>query len=154
MRLQVSSTLAIFALAELARTPDRQRSVAEIGAIYDVSPHHLSKVMKALVRAGLAQSLRGIGGGYRLACNPRRVTLLDVVSLVEDMGNPGPDPFGPTPAGRVLASVMAEIDDITRATLGTITLATMVRLMAVEEAASGRAAVGETVAASSRLTAE
>ncbi|PKP85293.1 MAG: hypothetical protein CVT80_03410 [Alphaproteobacteria bacterium HGW-Alphaproteobacteria-2] len=107
MRLQVSSTLAIFALAELARTPDRQRSVAEIGAIYDVSPHHLSKVMKALVRAGLAQSLRGIGGGYRLSCNPRRVTLLDVVS-------------------------------ITRATLGTITLATMVRLMAAEEAVQER----------------
>jgi Rrf2 family protein len=138
MRLQISSQLAIFALVELARTPDRQRSVAEIGAIYDVSPHHLAKVMKALVRAGYAQSVRGVGGGYRLACNPRRVTLLDVVMLVEEMGTAGPDPFGPTPTGRVLASIMAEIDDITRATLGTITLATMIRLIESEARAGAR----------------
>jgi Rrf2 family protein len=140
MRLQISSTLAIFALVELARTPDRQRSVAEIGEIYDVSPHHLAKVMKTLVRAGYAQSVRGVGGGYRLACNPRRVTLLDVVTLVEEMGTSGPERFGPTPAGRVLASIIAEIDDITRATLGTITLATMIRLMAVEAGAAAPAA--------------
>lgn len=141
MRLQIASTLAIFALVDLARTPDQQRSVTELGEHYDVSAHHLSKVMKVLVRAGLVRSLRGIGGGYRLACNPRRVTLYDVVSLFEDLTTPGADAFGTTPAGRVLGSIMAEIHDIAGATLSTITLATMIKLMAeADEAMAGPAA--------------
>ena len=132
MKLQIASRLAIFALLELAAHPDRQLSVAEIGEKYNVSSHHLAKVMHVLGRAHLARSIRGAGGGYRFSGNVRRTTLLDVIQLFENLG-PGDDdanaPGKITNEGRALREVLGEIDDITRATLGSITIATMLDLV-------------------------
>ena len=130
MKLQVSSRIAIFALIELAADPDRQVSVAEIGQKYGVSAHHLAKVMHALGRAGLVRSIRGVGGGYSFSGNARRTTLLDVILLFEDV-SPGSDELDSesdaTPAGQALRQVLNEIDDIARATLGAITITTMLK---------------------------
>ncbi len=79
MRLQKSSRLAIFALMELASDPGVQVSVSDIGAKYNVSSHHLAKVMHTLGRAGMVRSSRGVGGGYSFCGNEKRITLLDVI---------------------------------------------------------------------------
>ena len=130
MKLQVSSRIAIFALIELAADPERQVSVAEIGQKYGVSAHHLAKVMHALGRAGLVRSIRGVGGGYSFSGNARRTTLLDVILLFEDV-SPGSDELDSqseaTQAGHALRQVLNEIDDIARATLGAITISTMLK---------------------------
>jgi len=128
MKLQVSSRIAIFALIELATDPERQVSVAEIGQKYGVSAHHLAKVMHALGRAGLVRSIRGVGGGYSFSGNAKRTTLLDVILLFEEV-SPGSDELDSeseaTMAGQALRQVLNEIDDIARATLGAITISTM-----------------------------
>lgn len=130
MRLQISSRLAIFALLELAGEPDRQRSVAEIGDKYGASAHHLAKVMSTLGRAGLVQSVRGVGGGYRFSGNARRTTLLDIVELFEVVSpSRGDDGERRTEAGDALHDILFEIDEIARATLGSITISTMLKLM-------------------------
>jgi Rrf2 family protein len=131
MKLQISSRLALFALLELATTPDRQLAVAEIGRKYGVSNHHLAKVMHTLGRAGLVRSLRGAGGGYQFSGNARRTTLLDVILLFEDLGAEGANAATEedTDEGRALREILGEIDDIARATLGSITLATMLKLI-------------------------
>ena len=130
MKLQVSSRIAIFALIELATDPERQVSVAEIGQKYGISAHHLAKVMHALGRAGLVRSIRGVGGGYSFSGNARRTTLLDVILLFEEV-SPGSDELDSesdaTPAGQALRQVVNEIDDIARATLGAITISTMLK---------------------------
>jgi 1-acyl-sn-glycerol-3-phosphate acyltransferase len=41
-------------------------------------------VLAELARAGIVESVRGVGGGYRFAANARRLTLLDVIRLFED----------------------------------------------------------------------
>ena len=132
MRLQVSTRLAIFALIELAGTPDKQISVAEIGTKYGVSAHHLAKVMHTLVRANLVRSVRGVGGGYTFSGNLRRTTLLDIISLFEDI-SPGQDELDAstrlTTAGKAMKQVLVEIDENARATLESITLATMLKQM-------------------------
>jgi Rrf2 family transcriptional regulator, nitric oxide-sensitive transcriptional repressor len=131
MKLQIASRLAIFAVLELTAKPERQLSVGEIGAKYGVSNHHLAKVMHVLGRAGLVRSVRGAGGGYQFNGNIRRVTLLDVIQLFEDLGS-GDDDSGPgaaTSEGHALREVLGEIDDIARATLGSITIATMLNLV-------------------------
>jgi Rrf2 family nitric oxide-sensitive transcriptional repressor len=127
MRLQVSSGLAIFAVLELAAREGCQLSVAEIGEKYGVSSHHLAKVMHVMGRAGLVRSIRGAGGGYQFAGNARRTTLLDVVQLFQDLNSVEHDTTAgdTTPEGQALREVLNEIDDITRATLGSITIATM-----------------------------
>lgn len=135
MKLQTSSRLAIFAVLELAREPEVQKSVQEIGQKYGVSPHHLAKVMKTLGRANLVQATRGVGGGYKFTGNARRVTLLDIVALFEDVlyaNSARTDAADDTDVGRALRSVLVEIDDITNATLGATTIATMLKIMAHE----------------------
>ena len=66
-------------------------SAAEIAQKYGVSSHHLAKVLAELARAGVVESARGVGGGYRFAGNARRLTLMDVIRLFEDFGPAEPD---------------------------------------------------------------
>jgi Rrf2 family transcriptional regulator, nitric oxide-sensitive transcriptional repressor len=131
MKLQTSTRIAIFAVLELAAEEGRQLSVADIGEKYGVSSHHLAKVMHVMGRAKLVHSARGPGGGYQFAGNARRTTLLDVVELFEPAStveyNPGV--AAATPESQALSEVLGEIDDIVRATLGSITIATMRRLV-------------------------
>jgi Rrf2 family nitric oxide-sensitive transcriptional repressor len=139
MKLQISTQLAVYALLELAAHSDRQLSVAQIGVKYNVSGHHLAKVMQVLSRAKLVRSVRGVGGGYQFVGNARRTTLLDVVLLFEDFAATGIDRNAPgktTEEGRALRDILGEIADIARATLGSITIATMLKL--VEGHRSGR----------------
>jgi Rrf2 family protein len=122
----MSTRLAIFAALELAAGDERQLSVAEIGKKYGVSSHHLAKVLNAMGRAGLVHSVRGAGGGYRLARNTRRLTVLDVVQVFENLGAMESDTVADrTAEGRALRELLSEIDEITQATLGSVTIATM-----------------------------
>jgi Rrf2 family transcriptional regulator, nitric oxide-sensitive transcriptional repressor len=132
MKLQVSSRLAIFALIELAADPERQVSVSEIGEKYGVSAHHLAKVMHTLGRAKLVRSIRGVGGGYSFSGNARRITLLDIINLFEVPSSadfPDANDEIKDPAQWALNQVLLEVDDIARATLGSITLSTMLKQM-------------------------
>jgi Rrf2 family protein len=142
MKLQISSRLAIFALLELAANPDRQVSVAEIGEKYGVSSHHLAKVMHALTRAGLVRSMRGAAGGYQFSGQARRTTLLDVIGLFENVGsaNGASAEREDTAEERALGQVLGEIDAIAGATLGSITLATMLKLVERHRATARRSA--------------
>jgi Rrf2 family protein len=131
MRLQRASRLALYAVLELAGAPERQLSAAEIAEKYGVSINHLAKVMRELGRAGLVESARGVGGGFRFSGNAKRTTLMDVISLFETIsaresgpGEPGED----TETGQALAQVLDEIDEIAWATLHSITLSTMLKL--------------------------
>jgi Rrf2 family protein len=142
MRLQISTRLAIFAVLELTARENRQLSVAEIGEKYGVSSHHLAKVMHVMGRAGLVRSVRGAGGGYKFAGNARRVTLLDVAQLFEDLSSVEQDgaAANATPEDQALREVLTEIDEIARATLGSITIATMRKLVDRRGSGGGRGA--------------
>ena len=133
MRLQRASRFALYAVLELAADPERQLSAAEIAEKYGISINHLAKVMRELGRAGLVESARGVGGGFRFSGNAKRTTLMDVISLFETisaresgLSEPGEE----TETGQALAQVLDEIDEIARATLNSITLSTMLKLAA------------------------
>ncbi|MDP6690809.1 MAG: Rrf2 family transcriptional regulator [Alphaproteobacteria bacterium] len=129
MRLQKSTEFALYAVLELAAEPERQMSTADIAVRYGISAHHLAKVMRRLVRAGLIQSVRGVGGGYRFCGNVRRVTLWDVMELFEPdfQGADDDEAVIGTPISRALDNVRAEIDDLTRATMQSITLNSLLK---------------------------
>ena len=140
MKLQISTRLAIFAVLDLTAREGRQLSVAEIGEKFGVSSHHLAKVMHVMGRAGLVRSVRGAGGGYQFVGNARRTTLLDVAQLFEDLSavEHGSGTVDATPEGRTLSGVLSEIDDVARATLGSITIATMRKLVDRQRAGDAR----------------
>jgi Rrf2 family protein len=128
VKLQQNTLLALCAALEFAADPRRQLSAAEIAAKYRASPHHLAKVLRKLGRAGLLSAARGVGGGYRFAANAKRVTLLDVIGLFEPIGAARPRGARRNEE-RALDEVLAEIDENARATFGSITLGTMLKLV-------------------------
>ena len=137
MRLQVNTTLALYSVIEFAAAPQRHIPAAEIAAKYGVSPHHLAKVLAELARAGIVESVRGVGGGYRFTANARRLTLMDVIQRFEDFAPPGAqrrDAGAATPVDVALDAVLSEIDQIAKATFSSITLATMLQLIARQKA--------------------
>jgi Rrf2 family transcriptional regulator, nitric oxide-sensitive transcriptional repressor len=131
MKLQTSTRLAIFAVLELAAREGLQLSVTDIGKKYGVSSYHLAKVMHVIGHAGLVRAVRGAGGGYQFVGNARRTTLLDVIQLFEDSSAVEQDTgrANATPEGQALHEILGEIDKITRATLGSVTIATMRKLV-------------------------
>jgi Rrf2 family transcriptional regulator, nitric oxide-sensitive transcriptional repressor len=146
MKLQVATRIALYAVLDLAADPEKQLSGAEIAERFDVSGHHLSKVLRSLVRAGLVEAVRGAGGGYRFRGNAKRLTLLDVIEVFEPVAPDAEEerePGAATVPGRALGRVMAEIDAIARATLSSISIATMLKLVQAESAAPAPAARAE-----------
>ena len=136
MKLQQNTRLALFSLLEFAADPQRQIPAAEIAPKYDVSSHHLAKVLAELSRVGMVQSVRGVGGGYRFTGNARRLTLMDVISRFEDMQPVEGNHAEVTPVGQALNSVLSEIDAIAKASMSSITLETMLRIVERQQAAS------------------
>ena len=132
MKLQKASSFALYAVLELAANPTHPLSGTEIAEKYGISAHHLAKVLRDLGRAGIVEAARGVGGGYRLAANPKRLTLLDVIQIFEPVGPQNVangDPELVTDAGRALRVVLDELDDHTLATFRSITISTMLKLM-------------------------
>ncbi|HMA08861.1 MAG TPA: Rrf2 family transcriptional regulator [Ramlibacter sp.] len=131
MRLQVNTTLALYSVIEFATDPERHIPASEIADRYGVSPHHLAKVLAELARAGIVESVRGVGGGYRFTANARRLTLMDIIQLFEDLAPPSSQRHNgvTTPVDLALDTVLAEIDQIAKATFSSITLATMLQLV-------------------------
>jgi Rrf2 family protein len=139
VRLQKNTLLALASALEFAARPGEQLSAAGVAAKYRVSPHHLSKVLRSLGRAGMLEAVRGARGGYRFSGNAKRLTLLDVIELFEEVGGPMRGPARPARrAGEgigaheieaALGVVFAEIDELARATFGSITLQTLLKLI-------------------------
>lgn len=130
MKLQKNTLLALVSVLEFAARPDELVPAAEVAARYGESPHHLAKVLSELARAGIVESARGVGGGYRFVANPRRLTLLDVIRLFEDLRGGAAADAARTPVERALAQVLAECDQTAIATFGSITVATMLAMVA------------------------
>ena len=132
MKLQKATKFALFAVLELARDTSRQLSATDIADLYGISTHHLAKVLRDLGRAGLVDSVRGVGGGYRFSANARRTTLMDVICIFEDISSDqrqAGDVGEKTDIGHALQMVLGEIDGIAKATLSAITIDTLLKTM-------------------------
>jgi Rrf2 family transcriptional regulator, nitric oxide-sensitive transcriptional repressor len=131
MRLQMATRHALFAVIELAGAPGRQMSAAEIAEKHGISPNHLAKVLRTLGREGMVEAVRGVGGGYRFAGNAKRINLLDIIRIFEPVGTLQADEREDdrTPESHALRRVLDEIDDTARATLSSISIDTMRKLV-------------------------
>jgi Rrf2 family nitric oxide-sensitive transcriptional repressor len=83
MRLTVYTDYALRMLMYLALKDDGLATIAEIAASYGVSRNHLMKVAYELGAAGFVETVRGRGGGLRLAKDAATIRLGDVVRHTE-----------------------------------------------------------------------
>lgn len=83
MRLSLFSDYTLRVLMYVALHPARLVTIPEIAAAYGISENHLMKVVHQLARAGIAQSVRGKGGGIRLARAPEEIHLGEIIRASE-----------------------------------------------------------------------
>ena len=84
MRLTRYSDYAMRVMLYLGRQPDRLCSIAEIAKAYGISQNHLMKVTNDLVNAGYLTSVRGRGGGIRLARPAAQINVGAIIRHTED----------------------------------------------------------------------
>ncbi|MDO5705898.1 MAG: Rrf2 family transcriptional regulator [Paracoccus sp. (in: a-proteobacteria)] len=85
MKLSTKGRYAIIALVDLATAKGEDlTSLAEIAKRQDISLPYLEQLFVKLRRAGLVDSVRGPGGGYRLARSPETIRVADVLGAVDE----------------------------------------------------------------------
>lgn len=85
MKLSTKGRYAMIALVDLALAPaGRLVSLGEIADRQDVSLAYLEQLFVKLRRAGLVTSVRGPGGGYRLARAADAIRVSDILEAVDE----------------------------------------------------------------------
>ena len=91
MKLSTKGRYAMVAMVDLAiltnRAETRHVSLAEIARRQDVSQAYLEQLFVKLRRAGLVESVRGPGGGYRLSRPATEIRVAEVLEAVEETVN-------------------------------------------------------------------
>jgi Rrf2 family protein len=70
---------AVRCVLYLSRNPEKVSSVKEMTGPMHIPQSFLAKILQRLVKGGIVQSVRGAGGGFRLARDPKDITLYDVI---------------------------------------------------------------------------
>ena len=85
VRLTVYTDYSLRTLLYLAlRDADYLATIQEIADTYNISKNHLMKVTYELGKLGYIDTIRGRGGGIRLAVDPSSITIGQVVRQTED----------------------------------------------------------------------
>jgi Rrf2 family nitric oxide-sensitive transcriptional repressor len=85
MRLTQFTDFALRTLMYLANVPEgRLSSIQDIATAYGISNNHLMKVVHNLGKMGYIETLRGRGGGIRLAQAPQNILLGQLVRQTEE----------------------------------------------------------------------
>lgn len=100
MKVSTKGRYGLRALVDLTvSTIDAPVPLADIAGRQNISLNYLEQVFGQLRRAGIVRSIKGSGGGYRLAKDVRQITVKEVLealegpfSIAEDSGNPA-DPL-------------------------------------------------------------
>lgn len=84
MRLTVHSDYSLRVLMYLAAFPDRLATIEQIAAAYGISQNHIMKVVQRLAHHGFIETVRGRGGGIRLAKATDKITVGAVIRATEE----------------------------------------------------------------------
>lgn len=90
MLLTRKACYALIAVKHLAGTAAKGKSFSakDLADLYGLPEETLAKALQHLAKVGLLQSHQGAEGGYRLARNPREVTVLEVIRASEETRAP------------------------------------------------------------------
>ncbi len=84
MRLTHLSDYSLRVLMYAGAMPRRLVTIQEIAKAYGISENHLMKVVHGLARQGFIETVRGRGGGIRLARPAPEISVGSVIRAMED----------------------------------------------------------------------
>ena len=86
MRITTRGQMAVSAMTDLAlRQKARPVALSTVSVRQGTSLSYLEQLFSALRRAGLVDSTRGPGGGYRLSRRADQVSVADIILAVENL---------------------------------------------------------------------
>lgn len=101
---------ALRTVVHLAAIAPDSNTTAQLAEATHVPPAYLSKVVQSLARAGIVHSQRGSGGGVSLSGDPKRLTVLDIVNVVEPIQRIRTCPLGLVTHGKKLCPLHHRMD--------------------------------------------
>jgi len=85
VKLSTKGRYAMVALVDIALQPAESLvTLGDISKRQDVSLPYLEQLFVKLRRGGLVTSVRGPGGGYRLARSPEAIRVVDILAAVDE----------------------------------------------------------------------
>lgn len=105
---------ALRACVFMSMHPSQAYTTIQISETTQVPAPYLSKVLQALAKAGLVHSQRGIKGGFVLAKDPAKLTILEVINAVDPICRIKTCPLGLKAHGTDLCPLHRKLDDATR----------------------------------------
>ena len=84
MRLSAFSDYSLRVLIHLGSNPGNLITISEIAALHNISENHLMKVVHQLGRNGHIETVRGKGGGMRLARAAAEINLGEIIRQTEN----------------------------------------------------------------------
>ncbi|MDX1914310.1 MAG: Fe-S cluster assembly transcriptional regulator IscR [Methylophilus sp.] len=86
MRLTTKGRFAVTAMLDLALfEADKPVTLAGISERQSISLSYLEQLFSRLRRQGLVTSVRGPGGGYRLAKSHQEISVSDIITAVDEL---------------------------------------------------------------------
>ena len=86
MRLTTKGRFAVTAMLDLSiNEVDKPVTLAGISERQNISLSYLEQLFSRLRRCGLVKSVRGPGGGYRIAKNLNQITVSEIISAVDEL---------------------------------------------------------------------
>ena len=86
MRLTTKGRFAVTAMLDLAlQNTDKPVTLADISERQGISLSYLEQLFSRLRRNGLVKSVRGPGGGYRIAKNQAEITISEIITAVDEL---------------------------------------------------------------------
>jgi Rrf2 family protein len=83
MKMNEGVEWAMHSCVNLSWLPGEAVTAKRLAAFYDLPTAYLNKQLQALTRAGILSSVSGPKGGFQLARDPGKITLLDIVIAID-----------------------------------------------------------------------
>ena len=85
MKLGTKGRYAVMAMVDLTMyDSNKPITLRKISERQEISLRYLEQLFLKLRRSGLVISIRGPGGGYKLALDPRAIYISDIISAVDE----------------------------------------------------------------------
>src|SRR5574338_1149068 len=83
LKLSRLADYGVVLMTHMAGARDQVRSAQAISEATGIPLPTVSKLLSGFARAGLMQAVRGAKGGFRLARDPRQVSVSDVIAVID-----------------------------------------------------------------------
>ena len=128
--LSTTAEYALRIMIHLTEADGEQCTSEEISEATNIPSDYTVKVLQWLGKKDLVLGYRGRRGGFQLSCNPKKITLLDVVNVIDPLERIHECPLGREAHKNALCPLHKRIDDVIsmlQESLGEMTLTSVIK---------------------------